>query len=487
MKTKTPHVLYLISLLITVWLTWWFTTHYSTSRTASPGERKPLYWVAPMDPNFRQDGPGLSPMGMELVPVYEAAEAAPGVVSIQPQVINQLGVRTTQASSTQLRKSIRTVGNIGFDENQLYHVHPRVTGWINQLFIKSEGLAVTEGQPLFSLYSPELINAQEEYLLAVNRQQTRLITAAKARLQSLQISEQTIQSITRSNQVLQNMTFYAPHDGVVSHLAVREGFYVQPGDQVMSLADLSSVWLETELTEHNLAWVSEGTQVSMQLAALPGQQFSGEVDFVYPFLDQRSKAARVRLTFDNENGQLKPNMIADVTVMPAMSETVLAVPQSAVIRTAEADRVVWAQGGGQFKSVAVKLGRMGDEYVEVLDGLTAGDEVVISAQFLLDSESSKQSDLRRYAAPEQLRQDPQQVQSARTTGVINRIDGQLINISRDGIEKWNRPPATMDFQSAGHLSMPAPGSQLDFTFEIRGNDFIITAIHAVNGEPAHDH
>jgi len=490
MNTKSTAIIpYLVTIVATAVITWYVVSMGAFSDEGStPAEKKPLYWVAPMDPNFRRNEPGLSPMGMDLVPVYDEPEAGPGVVSIQPHVVNQLGVRTEAVAYRALEKQIRTVGYIRYDDNKLLHVHPRVKGWINELYVKSTGLQVTEGQPLFSLYSPELINAQEEYLLALTRGQQRLIQAARARLESLQISSDTIEQLTRSRQVMQNVTFHASSAGVVSQLAIREGFYVQPGDQIMSLADLSSVWLEAELTEQNLAWITTGTAISLQLDALPGQIISSEVDFIYPFLDERSKTAIARLTLNNESGTLKPNMIADVLLLPDSTEEVLSVPHTSVIRTGTENRVVWAKADGQYKSVAVELGRMGSEYVEITAGLADGDEVVTAAQFLLDSESSQQSDLRRFEPAESEHHDHHQmVQSARTSGLVNEVMGQTINISRGAIEKWNRPPATMDFLLAEGITAPMVGSQLEFTFEILDGDFIITDIHRMIPEQGHDH
>ena len=212
------------------------------------------------------------------------------------------------------------------------------------------------------------------------------------------------------------------------------------------------------------------------------------IDFIYPFLDERSKTAKARLTLNNDAGALKPNMIADVLLLPEHSMEVLSVPHTAVIRTGSENRVVWAKGDGQYKSVAVKLGQMGTEYTEVTEGLSAGDEVVTSAQFLLDSESSKQSDLRRFEPVEaDHHSGHQMVQTARTSGLVNEVMGETINISRDAIEKWNRPPATMDFVLAEGVTAPSAGSQVEFTFEIRDGDFIITEIHRMIPEQGHDH
>ncbi len=459
---------------------------FESSDATSQTTKKPLYWVAPMDSNYRRDQPGLSPMGMALVPVYDTTEANPGVVKITANVINNLGVKTTAVEAQRLQKNVRAVGYIEYNEQFLSHVHPRVSGWVHQLFVKTDGIQVQAGDPLFALYSPELINAQEEYLLALARQQTSLIQATEARLRSLQINETIIQQIKSSQTALQYIVFYAPQSGVVSNLNVREGFYLQPGTEVMTLADLSSVWLTIELTEQQLSWVQLGDQVRMQTNALPGEVFSGQLDFIDPFLDPKSKTVQARLTLSNQHRRLKPHMIADVSIQTQGSDEVLTVPRSAVIRTGQQDRVVWALGAGEFKSVAVELGRSNDQYFEILAGLNAGDEVVTAAQFLLDSESHKSSDLDRYShIAEPSSADTAEPPSARVKGTLLAINGPVLTIDREAIEKWQRPATTMDFNYPADVRDLQPGQRLDFTFAVQKDAFVITEIHA-SWEPGHD-
>lgn len=197
------------------------------------GEKKPLYWVAPMDSNYRRDKAGKSPMGMDLVPVYEESSGAddfgPGAVTISPHVVNNLGVKTAQVEVAPLSKVISTVGYVQYDEDKLLHIHPRVEGWIEQLFVKAEGNPVEQGQALYTLYSPQLVNAQEELLIAIKRKNNTLIKAAKERLAALQLSTKFINQLVKTQQVKQSITFYAPQSGVLDGLKVREGFYVKPG------------------------------------------------------------------------------------------------------------------------------------------------------------------------------------------------------------------------------------------------------------------
>jgi len=371
---------------------------------SAESEPEPLYWVAPMDDNYRRDEPGKSPMGMDLVPVYaaeaDAGEESAGTVKIAPEVVNNLGVRTATAVRGPLHTEIRTVGYVQYDEDRLIHIHPRVEGWIEQLFVKAAGDPVARDQPLYALYSPQLVNAQEEMLLALNRNNARLLQAAEDRLRALQLPEDVIEALRRDREVQQTVVFQSPQDGVVDNLNIREGFFVQPSTTLMSIGSLEQVWVEAEVFERQAPIVRVGLPVTMTLEYLPGREWLGTVDYVYPSLDEKTRTLRVRLRFANEDGALRPNMFAQVVLQTSEAEEVLVVPREALIRTGSQDRVVVALGEGRFKSVAVKHGRMDRDKVEILQGLEPGDVVVSSAQFLLDSESSKTSDFLRMAPRE---------------------------------------------------------------------------------------
>lgn len=362
---------------------------------------EPLYWVAPMDPNYRRDAPGKSPMGMDLIPVYaeQSSDAGPGSITVSPEVINNLGVRSAPAVKAILAPKIHTVGYVQYDADRLVHIHPRVEGWVEKLYITSSGDPVERGQPLYALYSPQLVNAQEEYLLALSRQNDRLIQAAEDRLESLQLDKTFVQQLKKSRAVSQHVIFHAPQTGVVDNLNIREGFFVQPGTTLMSIATLDEVWVEAEVFERQAAFVQLGLPVSMTLDYLPGKTWLGKVDYVYPSLDPKTRTVRARLRFSNEDNALKPNMFAQVAIHAHTKEAVLVVPREAVIRTGDQERVVLALGAGRFKSVAVTMGRSDQTHIEIKEGLDEGDEVVVSAQFLLDSESNKTSDFKRMHQP----------------------------------------------------------------------------------------
>ncbi|PKI15874.1 efflux RND transporter periplasmic adaptor subunit [Colwellia sp. 12G3] len=459
------------------------------SEVAIEKEDKPLYWVAPMDANYQRDKPGKSPMGMDLIPYYdnqssnEKNEGA-GTIKISPSVINNLGVRTTRAKIQSLQTKINTVGYVTYDEDKLVHIHPRVQGWVDKLFVKSIGEPVVKGQPLYKIYSPELVNAQEELLLALNRKNERLITAAQNRLVALQLPQSAIDELKQTRKVQQNITFFAPQNGVIENLNIREGFFVKPGSTLMSIGDLSQVWVKAEVFERQAGQVKQGTPITMTLDYLPGKVWQGHVDFVYPTLEPQTRTVKVRLRFSNENGQFKPNMFAQITIHSNTDEKALLIPKEALIRTGNQDRVVLALGEGYFKSIAVTVGRFDSKHVEIISGLSENEIVVSSAQFLLDSESSKTSDFQRMDLEQH--QDNMtettavnEIISATVHGTVTAVmtDHRMVTIDREAIEKWNREPASVDFIVGENVDMTlfTLDAYLMFTFEIQQGEFVIVS------------
>ncbi len=456
-----------------------------TQRDATP-EATPIYWVAPMDDAYRRDKPGKSPMGMDLIPVYESTQAgnAPGVIYVSPDIVNNIGVRSQPAQFRQLRHTIDTVGYVKYDEEQLIHVHPRVSGWIDKLFVNATGDPVVKGEPLYNLYSPELVNAQEEYLLALKGGDPRLERAAKNRMRALQFSPKWIKKLTSSKTIDQMVTFYAPQSGVVDNLNVREGYYVQPGTMILSVGGLDDVWIEAEVFERQSHWVTKNNPVEVSLEYLPNKRWQGVVDYIYPALDENNRTLRLRIRLKNSDHSLKPNMFARVTIDTQLGNPVLSIPKTALIRTANATRAVLSMGEGRFKSIDVEVGAMDDQWVEVLSGLNAGDLVVTSSQFLMDSESSKSSDFKR------LHHSDQDVESATVVGVINEVDvgSRRVNITRNAIAKWGRPKATLNFIAHTEVKLEVlnSGDWVQFLFEIHGQNFVITRMTVIAQDNAAD-
>jgi Cu(I)/Ag(I) efflux system membrane fusion protein len=373
----------------------------STDSDLTPGgsdtkERDILYWVAPMDPNFRRDKPGKSPMGMDLAPVYaDEVDAVPGTVKIDPTVVNNLGVRTMAAEEGPLSRRIETVGYIGYDEDTLQHVHTRVDGWIEALATKATGDPVEKGQLLFELYSPTLVNAQQEYLSALSSSNTLLRNASKDRLAALGVTGNEIARLEKERTASQRVRVYAEADGVIAHLGVREGIFVTPATEIMSVARLDRVWVLAEVFERQAAWVTPGQRAEVELDYLPGRRWQGTVDYVYPELDASTRTLKVRIRFDNEGEVLRPNMFARVTLLGEETAPVVHVPRAALIRGGDADRVVLSLGEGRFRAQAVETGLESGDRVAIRSGIAAGDLIVTSGQFLIDSESDIESALSR--------------------------------------------------------------------------------------------
>tara|TARA_R110001592_G_scaffold361104_1_gene670976 strand:+ start:2439 stop:3692 length:1254 start_codon:yes stop_codon:yes gene_type:complete len=359
---------------------------------------EPLYWVAPMDPDFRRPGPGLSPMGMDLIPVYpdnSGAKNSPGTVTISPDVINNLGVRITKARHEKFTRTILAPATIQFNEDHLHRVQPRIAGWVDKLYASTEGAKVTAGQPLYKLYSPTLVTAQEEFLLALKRNNKALIDGAEQRLRSLQIGSSIIQEIKQSGVIQHSIIIPAPRSGVISELNVREGDYVTPGKAIATIAALDSMWAIVEVIGEQSSTIKIGDQASVSVDGIPNRQWPASVDYIYPTLDKLNRSLQLRLILDNSEQILKPNMLAKTRFQQEASSKSVIIPSEALIRSRNQDRVVIALGEGRFKAIAVSVGRLNSSKAEILEGVETDDDVVISAQFLLDSESSKTSDFIR--------------------------------------------------------------------------------------------
>ena len=396
-NTKMIATSMVVVLAVGVVLGRWWAGESGMGESSPSGDREVLYWQAPMDPNYRRDEPGKSPMGMDLVPVYadEATGADPALVSIDPTIVSNLGVRTEPAKVGQLRRRINTVGYVSFDEETVHHIHTRVDGWIENLSITATGDPVSSGQVLFELYSPTLVNAQEEYLAVLRSRDTALHDASRDRLIALGVTAAEIKRLDTERTVKQRIRVYAESDGVVAHLGIRDGMYVTPAIELMSFADLERVWVQVEVFERQSAWVEAGQRAEVQLDYLPGRRWHGTVDYVYPELDPNTRTLKVRLRFDNPTTILRPNMFASVTIFGTPTDGVVHVPREALIRGGTVDRVVLATGGGSFRSQAVVPGIESGDRVEIRSGVAPGDRIVVSGQFLIDSESNIESALMR--------------------------------------------------------------------------------------------
>lgn len=469
------------------------TSNQSTTNNTKSVEKKPLYWVAPMDANYRRDKPGKSPMGMDLIPFYGndggGPDEGPGTIMISPSVVNNLGVRTNLVENKSLHSQINTVGYVNYDEDHLIHIHPRVKGWVEKLYVKASGDPVKKGQPLYEIYSPEMVNAQEELLLALDRKNSRLIKAAKNRLASLQVPASAVRTLEKTRKVKQTVTFYSPKSGVIDNLKIRQGFFVKPGTTMMTIGTLKQVWVNAEVFERQASQIANGVPVDMTLDYLPAHEWKGTVDYIYPTLDIKTRTIKVRLKFENKDELLKPGMFAQVIIHGKDSKKTLVVPKEAVIRTGNSNRVVLALGEGSFKSVNVKVGQFNEKYAEILSGVKEGERIVTSAQFLLDSESSKTSDFKRMAAREDDNtpmanmesqdKDTQPKEWAKATVVKIMAEDHAIKVTHSAIPNWKWPEMTMNFGIADNLDFSKFKKDMSMDIEItktKNNRYIISDV-----------
>ncbi len=457
----------------------------TTDNSGNPA-REVLYWVAPMDANFRRAEPGKSPMGMDLIPVYADAGLDSDAVHVSAAVEQSLGVRVSKAERRSLWRKVEATGYVDFDESRVSQINLRTEGWIERLVVKNEGERVTKGQLLFEFYSPQLVNAQKEYVQAKRRGDDPLVAATEEKLLALGMVQADIRQLSETSRVINTVQVLAPQDGTVTSLNVKEGMFVNPSTEIMSLADLSSVWLQAEVFESQIDWVAQTQSAEARLNYMPGEVFSGRVDYVYPVLDPKTRTLQVRLRFDNPEERLKPNMYARVTIFGKSHPGALSIPREALIRGQEVDRVVVALGNGAYTVHEVMSGIESGNWVEVITGLEEGDEVVTSAQFLIDSEASLAGSIRRLDSRSKTDKEDGR-QAIFGTGVIEAIDSisRRIRISHGPIEALGWTAMTMEFDvlPAVNLDTVSIGQNIHFSLgQSDVGDYVIHVIH--QPEPA---
>lgn len=487
-------------------LAYWLGQQSDTRPAEASGtkEREVLYWVAPMDPNFRRDQPGKSPMGMDLVPVYADESAIDNAVYINPVLENNLGVRTAMATVRPLWRRIEATGYVGLDETRISHINLRTEGWIERLAVNAQGERVSRGDLLFEYYSPQLVNAQKEFLQVIQRKDDRLATGAEEKLRALGMNPSEIQALRREGRASELIKVFAPRDGIVTELNVREGMHVQPNTTIMGLADLGSVWIIAEVFESQAEWVAAGQAAEAWLDYIPGSVFVGNVDYVYPVLDADTRTLRVRLRFDNAGEKLKPNMYARVSIFGRLRPSALTIPREALIRGQERNRVVISLGNGGFRVHEVLAGMESGEWVEIVAGIEEGDEVVTSAQFLIDSEASLAGSILRLGSAPNIESDTSPV-TAFGSGWIEeiKIDEGRMRISHGPIDALGWPAMNMELEVEPGIDLRSFKVGQDIRFQLRQGDsgrFVISSASlpdveatdeetapAVSGHEGHDH
>ncbi len=439
-------------------------------------EREVAYWVAPMDSSYRRDEPGESPMGMALVPVYADEVGEPGMVAMSAATRSALGVRLGEARLEALPRTVHAPGRVEFDETRRHHVHPRVSGWIEGLAVNETGQVVERGEPLFELYSPQLVSAQEELLQALRSGSGRAVDGARERLRALGVSGAQIDAIERDQRVRQRITIDAPVAGVVEQLNVADGMRVEPATAIMTITDRTSVWLIADVFPGQADWVAPGHAALVRLSDLPEREIETEVAFVHPQQDRRTRTVPVRLRLDNHDGTLRPGQFGSVRIdVPANGE-VVTVPEQAVIRTGRQDRIAIARGEGRFEIRPVTIGMAAEGRREIRAGVDAGDRVVVSGQFLIDSEANVDAESERMAEADDVAVETEA--EAEVEAEVFATSGEVVDIDRDDhsltldhepVEALDWPRMTMGFAVADGVDLAdlAVGETVDFEFRAR--------------------
>ena len=359
-------------------------------------------YICPMHPTVVSDAPGTCPIcNMDLVK-KEGAPSQSGQVQIDPSTIQNIGVKTMVVKRQPLARTIRALGRVDYDETRIMDVNSKLAGWVEQLYVDYTGRWVERGQPLLALYSPELVAAQEEYLTALDyadrmregadeavaRNAAALLSATRQRLLFWDISAAQIAELEKTRRVGRTMPILAPRSGIVTHKDVLEGAHIASGQHLYRIADLSVVWIYADVYEYEMSWLSKGQRAEVALAYLPGERFDGKVDYIFPFMNQKTRTVQVRMAFDNADGALKPDMYAQVVIRPEVARNALVVPAQAVIHSGTRRVVIIARGNGKFEPHEIRTGAETEDGYEVLNGLKSGDQIVTAAQFLIDSESN---------------------------------------------------------------------------------------------------
>jgi Cu(I)/Ag(I) efflux system membrane fusion protein len=454
---------------------------------AAAGERKVLYWYDPMFPQQKFDRPGKSPfMDMQLVPKYADEKADEGTVTISPRMVQNLGVRTAEARHGAIEQGFETVGSVAYNERGLVQLQARAAGFVEKLHARAPLDPVARGAPLVEILYPEWSGAQEEYLVLrrhASPDLKALAQAARQRLALLGMSEAEIAAVEREGTARARFTLAAPISGVIAELGVREGMTVMPGMTLFRIVDLSTVWVNAEVPEAHAAWVRPGSRVEARVTGYPETVFEGRVGAILPEVNPATRTLRARIELANPGTRLKPGMFATLSFAGDRSKETLLVPTEALIRTGQRSLVLLALGEGKFRSAEVEVGQQAGGQSEIRKGLKAGDRVVLSGQFLIDSEASLSATLARLEGAGEPAPAPAARDGLhRARGKVTAIDPKegRVELDHERIPSLQWPPMTMSFQveDKAQLAGLKAGDAVDF--EMRGKpsngDYVITRI-----------
>ena len=367
-------------------------------------EKQPLFYRNPMNPEITSPVATQDSMGMDYIPVYadNNSDSAPaGTVRIDPETVQSIGVRTALAEQRSMSRSIQTIGRVDYDEKKLIELHPKTDGWIEELYIDTTGAPVKKNTMLLSFYSPQLVSTQQEYVLALKNFETLkeskfddvrsgaedLVETTVERLRLLDVPEHQIANLTKTREVKKNLHIHSPANGIVTSIGARQGQYVTPQTKLYMIADLSKVWVYVDVYEDEIPWITIGDKATIKVKALPGQCFEGVLSYIYPYADSQTRTIKVRMVFDNPDLLLKPDMFANVMIEASELPDLTVVPSEAIIRSGTREQIFVQRAPGKFEPRNVTLGVTNEGWTEIKSGIEPGENVVISAQFLIDSES----------------------------------------------------------------------------------------------------
>lgn len=513
----------------------------ATSSTSAAGQSKPrklLYYRNPMGLPDTSPTPKKDPMGMDYIPVYEGEQdddpAAANQVRISTDKVQKLGVRTETAQLRALDRVVRAAGRIEPDERRLYAIAPKFEGYVERLHVNATGQPVRKGQPLFEVYSPELVSAQREYAIAVQgleslrdagaeaqRGMRQLAESSLARLKNWDISEEQIMALASSGETRRTLTFRSPVAGDVTEKKALQGMRFMPGEMLYQVADLSAVWVVADVFEQDIGLVKSGAQATVRINAYPDKVFTGAITYVYPTLNAETRTVPVRVEVANPGQLLKPGMFAQVELSVAGPGRVVTVPLSAVIDSGTRRIVLIQVGEGRFEPREVKLGARGDNYIQVLDGVKDGEAVVVAANFLIDAESNLKAAIGGFghaahdagpstSVPATASGATKPAPAATTTGheghdtakpaatdhrvqgTLDAVDAQAgtVTITHGPVASLKWPGMTMDFTlaNAGLLGTLKPGAAIEFTFIERApGEWVIIKLAPAGAQPAAAH
>ncbi len=473
------------------------TTAQAPMEPAKPS-KKLLYYRNPMGLPDTSPTPKKDSMGMDYIPVYEGEDESDGSgLKISPEKVQKMGVKTAPATLQPLDKTVRASGRIEIDERRTYAVTAKFEGYVERLFVNTTGQPVGRGQPLFEVYSPELVSAQREYAIAAQGVASmkdagdaaqgamkQLADSALLRLKNWDISEEQVKALARSGEARRTLTFRSPVAGIVTEKKAVQGMRFMPGETLFQVADVSTVWVQADVFEQDIGAVRPGQKAKVRVNAYPGEVFAGSIAYVYPTLNPQTRTVPVRIELANPGGKLKPAMYADVDIPVGGAAPVVTVPASAVIDSGRRQVVLVQLAEGRFEPRPVKLGTRGGEVVQVLEGVQEGETVVVSANFLIDAESNLKAALSGMETPAGAK--PATV-GHQAEGVLNAVDAaaSTVTVSHGPVASLNWPSMKMEFTLANPALVQhiAPGSKVAIEFvERKPGEWVITRIKPSKGE-----